>query len=232
MVKLSTVISQWSQLFENFQSSPQEFYKSFEAAVGSRSVPQIESSRVAHKEGGLASANREYLRLQRGKYAFDICAAPFGNGFFLSWWLSEPPLKFAFLYLLGFIFGLFILVDIAYLIGFAVGVGISGLAAGVFFSGCAVFIGVPLLLWFLGNSVRHGVIGGESTLLAIPLVGRIYERIFAPPTYYSIDTAIMFQKAIHNAVLEVIDCMTANKGVRALTEAERKPIMKRFAAGA
>ncbi len=232
MAKLSTVISHWGQLFENFQASTQDFYKSFEKAVEARAVPQTFATRVEHKEGGLASANREYLRLQRGKHAFDICAAPFGNGFFVSWWLSEPPLKFAFLYLLGFIFGLFILMGIAQVVGFAFGAAISGVTAGVFFAGCAMVIGVPLVLWFLGNSVRHGAIGGESTLLAIPLVGRIYEWIFAPPTYYSMDTALMFQEAVHRAVLEVIDCMTADKGVRSLTEAERKPIMKRFAAGA
>ena len=44
----------------------------------------------------LASANRQYLRMHRGKHAFDICAAPFGNGFFVSWWLTEPPLRFGF----------------------------------------------------------------------------------------------------------------------------------------
>ena len=31
---------------------------------------------------------------------------------------------------------------------------------------------------------------------------------------------------MHQAVQEVIECMTADKGVRALTEAERKPIMR------
>jgi hypothetical protein len=40
----------------------------------------------------------------------------------------------------------------------------------------------------------------------------------------------MFEKAVHNAVLEVVDRMTASKGIRALSESERKPIMKRFAA--
>ena len=80
--------------------------------------------------------------------------------------------------------------------------------------------------------MREGNIEGESTVLAMPLVGWVYERIFAPPTYYAIDTALMFQEAVHNAVLEVIDCMTANKGIRALTEAERKPVMKRFSASA
>jgi hypothetical protein len=90
---------------------------------------------------------------------------------------------------------------------------------------------VPALLWFFGNAVRQGG-GGESTILAMPLIGWLYERIFAPETFYAMDTAIMFQDAVHNAVLEVYDCMTANKGVRALTEAERKPVMKSLSASA
>jgi hypothetical protein len=42
----------------------------------------------------------------------------------------------------------------------------------------------------------------------------------------------MFQKSVHEAVLNVIDCMTATNGVRALTEAERKPIMKSMSTSA
>jgi len=69
-------------------------------------------------------------------------------------------------------------------------------------------------------------------VLAMPLVGRVYERIFAPATFYAMDTALMFQKAVHQAVQDVIQCMTDGKGVRALTEAERQPIMKQFGASA
>lgn len=228
MAKPANVIWNWNHLIENFQASPQDFYKAFEAAVATRVVPETHWIRVEHKEGGLASANREYLRMHRGKHAFDICAAPFGTGFFLSWWFTEPPLKFGFLYLIGFLLCLMIIVTMVYSIAFGMGMAISGFGFGVFLSGAGVFVGVPLLLWFLGNALRSGAIAGESTVLAIPLVGWIYERLFAPTTFYSMDTAIMFQKAIHNAVLEVMDCMTAGKGVRALTEAERKPVMKHF----
>jgi hypothetical protein len=64
----------------------------------------------------------------------------------------------------------------------------------------------------------------------MPIVGWLYERIFAPDTFYAIDNALMFQEAVHNAVLEVMDCMTEAKGMRALSESARKPIMKRFSA--
>ena len=69
--KQSNVISHWHQLIENFQTSSLGFYQSVEAAIKTRQVPESNQTRVEHKEGGLASANREYLRLQRGKYAFD-----------------------------------------------------------------------------------------------------------------------------------------------------------------
>ena len=119
---------------------------------------------------------------------------------------------------------------VAYSIGFVVGAAFLGLTFGMFLAVCVSFFGVPLLTWFIGNGLRSGVIAGERTVLAIPLVGWLYERIFAPETFYSMDTALMFQQAVHSAVLEVVDGMTANKGIRALSESERKPIMKRFAA--
>jgi len=224
MAKQATVISHWGHLFENFQTPSLPFYRSVEAAVQTRAVPEAHWSQIQHKEGGLASANREYLRIHRGKQAFDICAAPFGNGFFVSWWLTEPPLKFALLYTLGFLFGLVIAMDVA----FAIGVAMQGVLFGSVLGAVLAFLGVPALLWFLGNGMRQGRIQGESTVLAMPLVGTIYEWIFAPATYYAVDTALMFQDAVNNAVQEVIDCVTAEKGVRALTEAERKPIMKNF----
>jgi len=221
-------ISHWGHLFENFQTPSLAFYESVEAAVQARAVPETQPSRIEHKEGGLASAKREYLRLHRGKHAFDICAAPFGNGFLVSWWFTEPPLRFGILYTLAFLFGLLIVMNIAFGIGAAFGAAIQGVFLGAFFGGCFAFLGVPVLLWLLGYAMRLGRIEGESTVLAMPLIGRVYEKVFAPPTFYALDTALMFQEAVHNAVMQVIDCVTENKGIRALTEAERKPIMKRF----
>jgi hypothetical protein len=232
MAKQANVISHWDQLIENFQASSLEFYNGVEQALVSRSVPQTHWTRVEHKEGGLGSANRVYFRTQRGKYAFDVCAAPFGTGFFVSWWFTEPPLPFGFLYTLAFLFGAVIAMNVAFGIGMAIGAAMSGYALGLFVGGCAAIIGVPALLWFIGHGVRQGTIPGESTILAMPLIGRIYEWIFAPSTFYAMDTALMFQKAVHQAVQDVIDAMTANKGVRALTEAERKPVMRQFGASA
>jgi hypothetical protein len=230
MSKEANFISRWGHLIENFHASSLEFYESVERAIEYRGVPETHRIRVEHKEAGLASANRLYLRLHRGKFAFDICAAPFGNGFFVSWWLTEPPLPFGFVFTLAFFMLVVLAINIAFVAGFAIGSTFLGIGFAAFLGAALAVFGVPLLFWILGNGVRQGTIPGESTLLAMPLVGRLYEKIFAPPTYYAIDTALMFQQAVHSAVLEVMECMTANKGVRALSEAERKPIMKTFAA--
>ena len=90
---------------------------------------------------------------------FDICATPFGNSFFVSWWLGE---------LMGRLWG--------------------------FFAG-------------------------------IPVFGAIMMRLFRPETYYRLDTALMFQELVNSAVQEVVDEIMKAKGIRALSEFERKPIL-------
>lgn len=85
----SIVISHWYYLFEGMQASPKEFYAAVERAIETRRVPDTSRSRVDWKEGGLLSARREYLRVRRKKLVFDICGAPFGPNFFISWWLGE-----------------------------------------------------------------------------------------------------------------------------------------------
>jgi len=53
-------------------------------AVETKKIPDVKFSRVEHKEGGLFSSSREYLRVVRGDLRYEICGAPFGNGFFVS----------------------------------------------------------------------------------------------------------------------------------------------------
>lgn len=155
------IISHWYTLIDGLQKSPKEFYETLSVDIADRKIPKAKTSDVSFAEGGLLSGKRQYLRVKRGEHIFDICAAPFGRGFFVSWWL----------------------------------------------------------------------VVAESRLLSIPLLGllfRLLKWLFKRPTYYSVDTALMFQSAVHGAVLGVIDDATTAKGLRALSETERKPIMKDF----
>lgn len=65
--------------------------------------------------------------------------------------------------------------------------------------------------------------GGEAFVRKIPLIGGWLHRSFYPVTYYTIDTATMYRHCVHTALLEVVDGITSEKGLRSLTEAERKP---------
>ncbi|MGV7222186.1 MAG: hypothetical protein ACQ9MH_11710 [Nitrospinales bacterium] len=159
---VSSVFSHWNTLIQGLQASPKDFYTSVEESINKMGIPDVKLSRVDWKEGGMLSAKREYLQVRRKEYLFDICGAPFGNGFFVSWWLGEVQSGF---------------------------------------------------LYFLAN---------------IPIIGIIFRLFIRPMTYYKMDTANMFQSAIQSAVMEAVDGLTKAKGIRALSELERKPILRDF----
>ena len=213
----TAVISHWYNLFGGLEASPLEFYASLEEAVKRREIPNAETSRVDWHESGVFSAKREYLRVSRGRLIFDICGAPYGTGFFVSWWLVRPESTMwpvaVLLLMMGAWFVFFLFTSVA-----------------GFFVGTFLFvIGFPFLFWVFSMYMNEQKEGWDDAIVAIPIFGRLYERIFRPETYYRIDTALMFQQAVHHAVLEVIDQTTSAKGIRALTELERKPIMSEFA---
>lgn len=81
----------WGHSFDNLQFSSDEFYKSVEEMIKKREVPDVDFSRVTYSEGGVFTANREYLHIVRHELIFDICAAPFGKGFFVSEWSVDKP---------------------------------------------------------------------------------------------------------------------------------------------
>lgn len=155
--KVADVISHWYHLIEGLPASSQSFYAAIHLAVDRRNLPNVRLSRITHREGGVFSSKREYLRVRRKELVFDICAAPFGpSGFFVSWWLGE----------------------------------------------------MPTALWAI-----------------IPFLGPALARLFRPATYFHRDTALMFQESIHRAVLEILDGATKARGLRALSESDRKPIL-------
>lgn len=92
MSSTTEVLSSWSTLIENFQASPQAFYAEVTNALEKRQMPNARIDRISFKESHLLSANREYLRIScKNDFYFAVCGAPFGTGFFVSWWLLEPP---------------------------------------------------------------------------------------------------------------------------------------------
>lgn len=158
----TTILSHWSQMIPGLQQSAKEFYDAIEVWLAQHNLKNVKLQRVNISEGGLLSAKREYLQIRRGEHVYHVCAAPFGNGFFVSSWLGQ-------------------------------------IESGFF-----------------------------AWLSAIPGIGWIFQRFVKPLTYYKIDTAMMFQSIAHGAVLSALDTVTEAKGLRSLTESERKPIMRDF----
>lgn len=206
-----SVISHWSQLVENLQTSPLQVYSLVEAAIQRREVPETFIERIEYKEGGAISARRTYLRIKRGRLAFDVCGAPFGTGFFFSTWLAEVPVltalhKFAIFGALGLVF----ILCMSY----------------SFFAGPLLFAALVFFALFL---IGQGDMGFDEVVMELPVIGILYAKLFKPITYYRLDTAAMFQAAVQAAVLETIDELTSAQGLRMLSELERKPLMHKLA---
>jgi len=89
LLQKTEAIGNWSHLFPNMQQDPNSFYDLVEKNLLERQVPDFSSSRVTLNEGGILSHTRLYLEVSRGDYIFHICAAPWGTGFFFSWWVRQ-----------------------------------------------------------------------------------------------------------------------------------------------
>lgn len=220
-----SVISNWHTLFEDFSTSTQDFYASVEAAVRVRNLPDIEVSRVLWSEGGIGSAQREYLRVRRKRIAFDICSAPYGGGHFFSWWLARVPPKFGAFITIAILLAALVVAGIASTILVLV-MPEDGCAAGLGRMFVPIFV-YPVILFLLGYLVQEGLLGDEEWVMSLPVLGFLYIFFFNPLTYYRLDTAMMFRDSVRNAVNEVINELREEKGLRLLGDEDFRPDAER-----
>lgn len=158
----TSVISHWNHMAEGLQLSVDQFYSQVEQFFGAHQLKGTRTERIDLAEGGIFSARRQYLQIRRGDNVFHVCAAPFGNGFFISWWLGAVESGF----------------------------------------------------W--------------EWIATIPVAGALFQWMLKPLTYYKIDTALMFQSVTHASVLQALEAQLSAKGLRSLSETERKPVMRDF----
>lgn len=210
MARSGEVVSHWHHSVESFSVSPLEFYEAVKAELEANKAP-VRFDRVEWSEGGIHTAKRTYLRVEFNRFMFEICAAPFGTSFFFSWWLTKRTSSLAAalgcLTLLAMPLVFLILIM---LLGVTKGLLLFLVLAG------AAFFGVH-------SAVADGSLAVEDSILAVPVVGPLYQRYFRPVTYYSIDSQIMFQDVVHGAVLKVIEGLLSAKGARALSPEQTKP---------
>jgi len=227
------------------QLSPKAVYRRIEELIEERQIPQVRLSRVWRPEAGPLSSPREYLRIERLGYCFDVCAAPFGSEFFVSWRLVRPlPTWQA---ILGWhLASIFILIAAFGLIQAFTGIGAavvqelgstvlgqgnpkSILAAGstLALGGFASLCLPPIVLFLTYHvAIRLGA-ASVQTIYAILIFGPLYMRFFNPLTYYAEDTAKVFQEVSEEAVKRVVAEQSESKGLRALPDVERQGIVNR-----
>jgi hypothetical protein len=70
--------------------------------------------------------------------------------------------------------------------------------------------------------IAQGASGIEDAIIALPYIGPLYKRFFMPVTYFSVDSRIMFEEAVHGTVLKVVEGLLSAKGARALSADQTK----------
>ena len=210
--KTPEVLHHWYTLVENFQTSSQDFYAAVEKALQERKVPGLDVARVEFAEGGILSGKREYLRLTRERLIFDLCACPFGTSFFFSSRYAELPLIISPDAVMAI---LFILALIGWLFSHL---------WGIFFGVLALLLFIMAVSAFLRNSASIGLKDVDAFLIKQPGIGAIYELLFRKDTYFRQDTRLMYLETVPAVVKQIVEELTAAKGIKLTRQYEQAPI--------
>jgi hypothetical protein len=207
------VIDHWYALIPGFNTSTKEFYESIEKELKEREVPGLEIFHVDFAEGGVMSSKREYLRMTRERLVFDICAAPFGKGYFFSCRFAEIPAVIQLWQLLVVVVGAFMLVALSFRFLGLILAPVVLLAVFVF------------LIYTLRNAVAMGLRNLDATLIKSPVFGPIYENWFRKETYYRQDTRLMYRDTVNDVVKAKVEETTGAKGITLIKFNEYSPIL-------
>ncbi len=218
--KKADVLSHWYVLVENFKLSSQDFYNEIETALKEREVPGLGFSKVEFSEGGLLSANRIYLRMVRERLVFDVCAAPFGTGFFFSCRFAEIPAVITVWQLIVVFAGLFLGAILSFFILSKL-LGVLGLVLFPF----ALIVGLFLMIYVMRNAVSMGLRDLDASLIKSPVLGPIYENWFRKETYYRHDTRLMYCDTVNSIVKTRVEETTGSKGIKLVRFNEFNPVL-------
>lgn len=214
----SGVLNHWIAFADGFQTSPTDFYAALEKELEERRIPKMEMSRIEFAEGGLLSEKRIYLRMLRERLVFDVCAAPFGSGFFFSCRTAEIPIVLKWWHLLLFLLGGYIVFNLVTKL-------VYSLTDSVVLSliGTALLFG--LAVYSLRNAVALGLQDLDTSLIRIPVIGPLYEVLFRKETYHRIDSRLCYLEAIPSVVKKLAEDTTATKGIKLIRQYELAPVL-------
>ena len=82
------VLNHWNILIHNLGYSSQEFYKKLNTELDSQKISGLKFKTSEKKTSSILSHKRLYATITYDGYVYDVCAAPFGESFFVSYWMQ------------------------------------------------------------------------------------------------------------------------------------------------
>jgi hypothetical protein len=224
------VLSHWYAVTDGIQFSAQEFFAKMEDELKARKLPQLKMSRVEYHEGGILSDKRMYLRLARERFAFDLCAAPFGRGFFFSVRLIEKP-RGGWVQLLLIIAAIGLTLNTLLLLKVLFWTPKVGMASGLVLIAAGLFVLRPRRAESTApTSPRAAALFAtevpdfDTFFLNLPVIGAWYEG-WRKDTYYRYDTRLLYHTIVSELVKKEVENLTAEKGVKLLNTYDFNPIL-------
>ena len=209
----NTPISYWCTLFDDCVYSPTDFYSSVEQGLQRRQVPDLLVDYVLYHDGTVFSKRRLYYQMRRERVVAEICAAPFGSGFFVSSRLFDRRRQ-AFYW--DYLFAAAILAALTTPVSNQYGSIVAIVVLGT----------IVTTLWSLMRLAENVSFAWlDEKICNVPWFGPIYETVFHPNTYFRQDQHSMYREAVNRSVREAVAELTTEKGLKPLTDNEFRPML-------
>lgn len=88
------VVSRWNVLIPNFNHSSKDFYDALIEEINAHEIEGIRKGVNPRITRGAFSRKRNYLIVRYDDFLIEICAAPFGKSFFVSYWVLNEDNRF------------------------------------------------------------------------------------------------------------------------------------------
>ncbi len=150
----------WNYLIQGLSYSTQDYYSKLETLLKEQGIENIQLKTKNINIGGVGSQKRLYLNIQWKEFTYEVCSAPFGNSYFISYWAFQKPNKL------------------------------------------------------------------KQAISKIPLIGFLLVKLFAPETYYKIDTRNMFHSLVHQCVTDIADEISKENNIEVMNSTQKVPQMK------
>jgi hypothetical protein len=81
------LLNHWNILIPRLSYSSKEFYETLTNKLNEHGVRNLKVKVIEKNTGSVLSGKRLYAEVSFDDYIYDVCAAPFGKSFFVSYWM-------------------------------------------------------------------------------------------------------------------------------------------------